>query len=120
MENQGEVMTGATFDYEFIGKVYKLKKATLRQVIEWQKKVAELSKDKTFVPDALIIVAALTILLQSVDSSITEDQILDNTPGDIDLSNTLIQLGFTSQQKMSLLRQRNVLANQPSGERSSV
>ena len=119
MNNEGEIMTNVSFDYSFNGKVYQIKRATLRQVMEWQRKLLDMKKDAS-TPDAAILVPALYSILHNVDANITEDIILDNTPGDINVLQTLELLGFVSQQKMNNQTAKNVLANQPSGEKSSV
>ncbi len=122
MPNEGEILTNASFDYVFAGKTYSLKRANLRQIIEWQRKIIELSKAGKIATNGELLAVAIFTALHSVDPTITEDYVLDNSQGasDIDLNKTLEQLGFLSQQKVKSLKQKNSLANPPSGETSSV
>ena len=119
--SDGEVMANPEFEYVFNSVSYKIKKATIRQVIEWQKKVMEITKDNTGGADLQTLVAALFIILYGVDKNITEDYILDNALGDMDVMNNFQILGFMSQQKMKVLNSlKNVLASQPSGIESTT
>ena len=121
MENEGTTLANLEFDYKFAGRDFKLKKASLKQVIEWQNKVMEINSSKSASADLLAVAQALYISIHSTDSTITEDYILENAPGDIDVVSTLVQLGFMSQKKVEKLPQKNSLASetiQPSGEKS--
>ena len=118
--NDGEVLTNAVFDFPFGGKIYKLKKANLRQVIEWQKKIVEMSKNGSTATNGEMLASALYVALHTADPIVTEDYILDNSQGVSDLGfNETLQLGFLSQQKAVVNRKQNELANQPSGEKST-
>ena len=117
--NEGAILTNASFDFLFAGKIYSIKKANLRQVMEWQTKILELGKN-TKTPDAAVVVPALLIILHATDPTVDENYILDNAPGDIDIMETLLTLGFISQQKVRTGLLRNSLANPPSGDKSSA
>jgi len=119
---EGQVLTNAPFDFEFAGKKYSVKKANLRQVMEWQRKVSELSKKeiKDGTEDLSIVSFALYVILHAADASIDENFVLDNAPGDTDLLSTLKQFGFMSQQKVAMAEViKNSLANPQSGKTSS-
>lgn len=110
----GEIIINAEFDYSFAGKTFKIKRANLKQVISWQRKVAEIVKENDPSRDALMVAYALYLSLNAVDTTITEDYILDNAPGDLDVMGTLAILGFMSQQKVEMAQKvRDALVNNP-------
>lgn len=99
MQDEGEMIANVEFDFQFAGKVYRLKRANLRQVIEFQRKILAIDKADSTI-SALALVPALLISLSTIDPSVTEDYILNNTPGDIDILGTLQLLGFMNQKKV--------------------
>lgn len=117
---EGEILANIEFDYTFAGKVYKLKKANIKQTMEWQRKIAEIKKADDPAADLAITVYTLYISLKVVDTTITEEYILENCPGTIDPMETFFELGFMSRQKVkSLLGIRNAPENQSTGEKST-
>lgn len=123
MADEGEIIANPEFDYEFAGKTYKVRKANLRQVLEFNRKILAISKTEDKDNDAIAIVPALMIALGTVDPSITEDYILDNASGDIDVMKNLEILGFASQQKVAMAKRimdsLAKLTNPQLGEKSS-
>lgn len=119
--SEAEILTNIEFDFLFNGKTYKIKKATLRQVIDFQRKVADITKDKDPSGDLRMAAYAIYLALHAIDNTITEDDVLDKMPGDIDVMDVFARLGFMSQQKVELMAKlRNSLAkDQSSGENSS-
>jgi hypothetical protein len=103
MSDEAAAVANNEFDFLFAGRVFKLKKANLKQVIEFQKRLIDITKDNAGIGlDVLAIAPALLIVLKNIDPTITEDYILENTPGDIDVMGTLQTLGFMNQQKKTL------------------
>ena len=122
MSNEAELITNIEFDYPFAGKIYKLKRANLRQVIDFQHKIMAMDKSDSSI-SVMAVAPALLVSLSAVDPTITEDYILDNTPGDIDVMATLQLLGFLSQKKVEIAQKitDSLVKNQtsqPSGEDS--
>lgn len=119
--DEGQVMVNAEFDYSFGDKVYKVKKASLRMVMEFQRKVREITNLKDAAGELMMAAYAIYLVLHQVDNSISEEEVLDKTPGDIDVVAVFERLGFMSQQKVKAMEiLRNALVNQPSGEKSSA
>jgi len=117
--DEGQTMTNTEFDFFFGGKTHKVKKVNLRQVMDFQRKVAEIQKDKDPAADSRMAAYAIYIVLHSIDANITEDYILDNASGEIDLLETITKFGFMNQRKMGMMsRVSNLLGNKPSGEKS--
>lgn len=119
--DQGEVLTNLEFDYPFAGKIYKLKRASLKNVMDLQRKIAEIKKEEDPAGDLRAISHALYLSLHAADSTITEQYVEENASGDIDPIDTLITLGFTGRQQLaSLMKIKNESVNQSSGTKSLV
>lgn len=113
MTNEGEIVANLEFAYNFAGKNYTLKKANLKQVMDFQRKTMEIQKENDPAADLLITAYALYLSLHAVDSTITLQYIEENAPGDIDPMETFILLGFMSRQKLeNLLKIKNQPVNQ--------
>lgn len=98
------------FTLSFAGKEHVVKKANLQQVIQFQRRSKELSESKDAAADMLIAAYAIYLILHGVDTTITEDYILENTAGDIDVIDIISKLGFMSQQKVETMKKlRNSL-----------
>jgi hypothetical protein len=118
---EGQKMTNTEFDYTFNGKVYKVKKASLKQVMVFQRKVDEITKQKDPAGDLMMAAYAIFLTLNAIDKNITEEEVLEHTPGDIDVMDVFATLGFMSQQKVAMMTKiRNSLENLRSGEESSA
>lgn len=102
-------LTNTEIDFEFNGKDYKVKRANLTQIIQFQRKGVEIGKEQDAGGEQRIAAYAIFLVLNAVDKNITEQEVLDNCP-DVDLAEISVQLGFMSQQKMDNLRKlRNLL-----------
>ena len=111
--NEPEIMTNIEFDFPILGKTYKIKKASIKQVIDWQRKVSEIQKEKDAGADLRMIAYAIYAIIHSVDTTVTEDYILENVPGDLNAEEILLKLGFLNQQKVAMMgRIKNSLGNQ--------
>jgi hypothetical protein len=82
------------FTFKFAGKEYLVKKANLRQGIQYRQKVKELLDAKDENQDSKLVAFCIFLILKEVDNSITEEFVLENTPADIDVLGTLEMLGF--------------------------
>jgi hypothetical protein len=96
-------LTNPEFSIKLGEKEYLLRKATLRQVISFQKRVKELSESKEVGSDAKTIAFAYFLLLEDkYKGEYTEESLLDVLPGAQDSGETLVMLGFMSPQQMKL------------------
>lgn len=120
--SEAEILTNTSFDYVLGDKTYKVKKASLKQVIEFQRKVAEITAEKDASGDLRMAAHAIYLTLKEVDPNITEEEVIKLTPGDIDVMDVFATLGFMSQQKVAMMTKiRNSLENlksQPTGKDS--
>ncbi len=120
--DEGQLMTNTSFSYTLGGKEYMVKRATLKQVMIFQRKVSEIQALKDPSGDLMMAAHAIYLALHEVDPSITEEYVIENTPGDIDVMDVFSKLGFMSQQKVQMMtRLRNSLDNLSPllGEKSS-
>lgn len=107
-------LTNASIPFTFDGKEYEVKKANLQQVILFQRRAKEIGDEKDAGGDLLMASYALWLILRESDPTLTEDNILNKCPGDLDVMAILSQLGFMSQQKVELMnRVRDTLASKP-------
>ena len=118
--SDNEALANSEFSFPFAGKDYKVKKATLRMVMDFQRKTAEIGNEKDPAADLRIAAYAMYLVLHAVDSTITEEWVIDNAPGDVDSIDIMTRLGFLSQRKVGMFsRAKDALANQTDGEKSS-
>ena len=86
-------ITNPERDFEFNGKVYKIRKATLGQAIQFQQKAVGLDKDK---PEEMVklLAFAIQVMLQKQEPDLTTEQVLEQLPADTDVAALLSFLGF--------------------------
>lgn len=119
--SDADILTNNEFDYPFAGKTYKVKKATLKQVIDFQRKQFEIANEKDPAGDLRMASYAIYVILHSIDPTITEDFVTDNAQGDMDFMDVIAKLGFMSQQKVEMMnRLRNSLELPSIGKNSTV
>lgn len=99
----GLTLTNAEFPLEFNGKTYQVRKANLRQVMLFQRRVKEITDEKDPAADLRMAAYALFLVLSPLEPSMTEDSVADECPGDLDVVSTLSTLGFMSRQKVEAL-----------------
>lgn len=119
----GEILTNTEFDFPFAGKTYKVKKASLKQVIDFQRKVSQITSEKDAAGDLRMAAYAIYLALHAVDTTVTEEYVIENCPGDIDIMDIFSSLGFISRQKVEMMEKlRNSLASKSPlpGENSSA
>ncbi len=120
---EGLTMTNTEFDYQFAGKTYKVKKANLTMVMDFQRKVADIQKDKDPAADLRIGAYALYLVLHASDSTVDENFVNENCPGDFDTIEIISKFGFMNQRKMEMMgKVSNLLeaTKKPIGENSSA
>jgi len=79
------------FEIEFMGQNYTVRKATLDKVVQYQSYVKEIKQTGT---DANLIAHGLYLLLKDKIPDLTEQTVLENTPGDLNSIEILTKLGF--------------------------
>lgn len=100
------------FTFSFAGKDYSVKKATLGQVMQFQRHVKGITAENDAAADVRLISFAIYLILHASDSSVTEDYVLENARGDLDFVDIMSTLGFMNQQKIEALRKtRDLLGN---------
>jgi hypothetical protein len=101
-------LTNPPFTFQFADKEYQIRKANIRQVQQYQLRVEELANDKTLIPavrDLKIVAYSVFLLLNSADSSITEECVEQNMPATkIDGLQLLGDLGFIDPVKVALIQ----------------
>ena len=97
------------FDFNWNGTVYQIKKATLSDVVAYQKKMEELMQSKESGWQVRLVSYCLYLALRNKIQGLTEEQILDNTPADVDSIKLLTMLGFLKPTKMETTTQINQL-----------
>ena len=93
-----------SFSFTFNGKDFAVKKASLTQVIQFQRKAKEIGDQKDAGGDLLIGAYAIFLILNGVDKNITEEYVQENCPGDLDIMDIISKLGFMNQQKAEMAR----------------
>jgi len=95
MEDQSMFqMVNPEFDFNFAGRAYHLRKATLDKAILYQGKAKELSDAKDVSADSKLMAYCIYIMLRDVDKTITEQYITENTPATVSVIDVLATLGF--------------------------
>ena len=106
------------FEFEFIGNVYKLRKATLEKAIEYQQKIKELNNEPG--SDAKLLAFCIFIMLKEQVPYLTEEEVLKNIPADVDTLEVLAKLGFINPSKLEQANKiREALIKKSTGEESS-
>jgi hypothetical protein len=87
-------LTNSDFDFEWDGEVYKIKKANLAKVALYQERANSYYQEKTPGGDAKLAAYGIYLALRDVKPDITENDVLEKTPGGIDTMELAITLGF--------------------------
>ena len=98
-------LTNPQFDIEFDGNKYTVRKANLDKFVQYQARVAELIKIQDPAKDVKVTAYCIYLILRDVYKDITEKEVLDKTPADIDVIETLTELGFINPRKIERARQ---------------
>lgn len=87
-------LVNPAFQFEWNGKTYEVKKANLAQVVQYQAKVKELIAGGEAGADQKIAAYCIYLLLKAQEPDLTEEKVLNETPGGIDLMELMMTLGF--------------------------
>lgn len=87
------------FSITFAGKEYTVRKANLEKAVLYQARLRQLAQDKDLAIDAKIAAYCLYLVLHDADSSITEEFVMQNATGSLNVMDWLIKLGFMTPQK---------------------
>lgn len=82
------------FEFEWNGQTHTVKKANLGQVALYSERLREYVKTGEGGSDQRLAAYAIWLTLHSQLPDLTEEQILEATPGDLDVIGTLTTLGF--------------------------
>lgn len=106
------------FEFEFMGDVYKIRKATLDKAVEYQTKIRELNNEPG--SDAKLVAFCIFIMLKDQIPGLNEDIVLHNIPADVDTLEVLSILGFINPSKLEQANKiREILIKKSTGEESS-
>ena len=94
MDESLQKLTNPEFDFEWNGKTYRLRKASLRMTAAYEARMLQDSKNGIVDTDALRAAYAIYLMLKPHEPELTEDMVLDNTPGDVFVLDLLETLGF--------------------------
>lgn len=98
------------FEFIFGDKAYTIRKANLNKYAQYQAKIGELKGDPS--ADSKLIAYCIYLVLKDHDPEITEEKVLDLTPGDVDYFEVLSTLGFMSPKKADQARAIDKLMEQ--------
>lgn len=90
------------FGFEFMGKSYRLRQATLDKAVQYQQKVKELQGDPS--ADAKLVSFCIYIMLKDQEVDLNEDIVMQNTPANIDSLELLTELGFINPSRLALAK----------------
>lgn len=93
-------LTNPEFQFEFMGKEYTLRKATLDKAVQYQIKAKELIKEEATASDAKLGAYCVWLMLKDKEPTLTEDVVMSNIPADTNILELLTFLGFTSPSKL--------------------
>ena len=79
---------------EWCGEKYQIKSASLQQVVLYQVRARKLVDEKDPSADIKLLAYCLWLLLSEVKPGLTEDEVLKNTPGNLDTMSLFVKLGF--------------------------
>ena len=106
------------FDFEFMGKTYRIRKANLDKAIQYQARLKEL--DGQLGADSKIIAYCVYLMLKDQEPAITEEIAIQNISADADALEILSVLGFISPSKLETAKKiQGVVMDRLTGEKSS-
>jgi hypothetical protein len=105
------------FSCEFMGVVYKLRKAALDKAVEYQTKIKTLKNEEG--SDAKLTAFCVYIMLKDKIPDLTEEIVLQNIPADADTLEILSVLGFINPSRLEQANKiREFLIKKSTGENS--
>jgi hypothetical protein len=86
---------------EWCGEKYLVKSASLMQVVLYQQRAKTLIQENDPSADVKLLAYCLYLLLSEVKPGLTEDDVLKNTPGNLDVMSLFVKLGFLNPAKIT-------------------
>lgn len=87
-------LTNPEFDFEFNNKKYTIRKATLDKVVQYYQRAKEIQETGNQFEGIKIVAYCIFLVLKPYEPTLTEQTVLENCPGNIDVVDILIKLGF--------------------------
>ncbi len=97
-------LTNTEFTFEFAGKNYTVRTASLRKVVLYQQKIKELTDAKTVGADLILVAYCIWLVLKDAYPEVTEDYVMDNLQGSLEPLDIFQDLGFLSPSQMKLAK----------------
>lgn len=116
MEDTLYKLINPEFDFEWNGETFHLKKANISKVVQYQKRARELSLQNEAGTELQLGAYAIYLMLKEFKPDITEEDVLNNTPGDIEVLDLFVKLGFLNPARIKAAIQ---IMNQ-TGDKSSL
>lgn len=91
------------FALDFRGQTYQVKKASLAKVVLYNERVRQLSEKGAKNVDPELAGYALYLVLKEAVPDLTEEQVMEEVPGDIEVYDTMVALGFVNPSKAKAL-----------------
>jgi hypothetical protein len=105
MESKDQTMykiVNPEFTFEFNGKEYRIRKANMDKAIAYHQRIQN-TKDLPG-KDFKLVCYCIYLVLKDKEPDLTEQNIIDNTPADLDILECLTTLGFISPKNMEIGR----------------
>lgn len=87
-------LVNPSYSLEWNDKSYQVKKATLEQIAQYQQRAEQYVNEKQAGSDMRLAAYAIYLVLSKVIPNLTEQEVLENTAGDLDLVTLFTTLGF--------------------------
>jgi hypothetical protein len=103
MENNSVYkLVNPSFQFEFGGRIFDVKKANFEMALKYQIRAKELSNAKEL--ELNLAPYCIYLVLHKVDETITEEWVKENLPADTDYVECLEKMGFISQSKLEIVQ----------------
>src|SRR5258708_7365757 len=93
-------LTNPPFTFKLGGREFQVTRVNISQVAQYRKRISELSS--TPGSEYKLITYAIFLVLNKADPTITEDWVIENTPGDVDIFKCLEVLGFMNPRQLEI------------------
>ncbi len=119
MDNTLFTLVNPEFDFSWNGTVYHVRKANLEKIVMYQERAKSLAEIKDVSGEIKLTGYCIYLILRDVIPDITEQQIMEQAPGDIDTLGTMLNLGFLNPMRMKALLPTNKIQTGDSSLSSS-
>lgn len=108
-------LTNPEFPLEFAGVTYNVRKANLDKVVKYMQRMEEYraSGEPATVTGPKIISYCVWLILSTVKPDLTEQEVYDNIPGDVDATQLLVQLGFLNPKRAEMGLKTTTVVQKP-------